>query len=162
SASFRRAVDLEPEHAPAWFNLARQLEQQGRLDEAMAGYRRAEAICARRSDELSGKWRGLAKAAADKLAPQLERMQERLALARGARSADPNEPVAAAVLAYRRGEPVLSARTYARAFAASPALLGTYPYRYDAACSAALAGTRAGGAASRPSDDELAGLRQQA
>jgi tetratricopeptide (TPR) repeat protein len=40
-ASFRRAIELEPNAAPAHYQLGRCLQDRGRLDEAMAEYRRA-------------------------------------------------------------------------------------------------------------------------
>jgi protein O-GlcNAc transferase len=40
----RRAVEVDPKLAPAWFNLGYALEELGRLDEALTAYRRAVAV----------------------------------------------------------------------------------------------------------------------
>ena len=71
---------------------------------------------------------------------KLAREHDLLALARGKREpSDAAELAEAAYFAYSRGEARIAARAYARGFEAFPELLTTFPHRYNAACSAALA-----------------------
>ncbi len=159
-AEYRKAIRLEPEFAEAYCNLGDLLGGQGRYAESLVALERGHELGSTRtawhypSHEWVAQARGLAR-----LAPRLP------ALLRGeAQPADVTESLDVALAAYRQGLHVMAARRSAEAFAADPRAeedLETH-HRYNAACSAALAGC--GQSKDQPPPDAAARtrLRQQA
>ncbi len=71
--SLQRALDVDPEHAPAHFNLAGTLAVQGKLNEAIASYRTAAAgIWSKKDDKFSRTWSKRANARIKKLTKTLK------------------------------------------------------------------------------------------
>jgi tetratricopeptide (TPR) repeat protein len=75
---YRRAVELEPDHAAAWYDLGELLLVEGELDRAEEAFERAAAL---RTDHWAGPFR-LAEVAARR--GQAERFEEQLRRALGA------------------------------------------------------------------------------
>jgi tetratricopeptide (TPR) repeat protein len=154
-AAFREAIRLQPAYAEAHTNLGVALQAQGNLEEALAAFRRA----ARLPPPASPLPRAL---------PGLIRQVERqLALAArlggvlkgNDKPTDAAEGIAFAQLCATRGLHAAAARLYAAAFAADARLAGDRKagHRYNAACSAALAGCGKG--KDDPPPDEAARVR---
>ncbi len=76
---FRRAVELEPDHAAAWYDLGELLLFEGSLDDAERAFERAAAL---RRDHWAGPFR-LAEVAARRGDPQRFEEQLRVALSTG-------------------------------------------------------------------------------
>jgi tetratricopeptide (TPR) repeat protein len=154
--AYRRAVSLDPQFAYARYHLGIALKEQGRLEEALAEFDRAAAL-------------GHRPAMQKRLGCQrLIACRKRLpaVLAGKDRPADAAEWLAFAVLCQCASERpyAASARFYAEAFAAKPELaedLGTYN-RYNAACSAVLAGFGQGVDAATLDEPAKGKLRRQA
>ncbi len=70
--SLQRALDVEPEHAPAHFNLAGTLAVQGKLNEAIASYRAAAGIWSKKDDKFSKTWSKRANTRIKKLTKTLK------------------------------------------------------------------------------------------
>jgi tetratricopeptide (TPR) repeat protein len=82
---FRRALELDGEHAPVLANLALNLMQQGRTDEAEAGFARADALAPGQLRTLAH-WSKLAEVSGDM--PRAQALLERAAAAHSAKDVD--------------------------------------------------------------------------
>ena len=147
-AEFREAVRLDPRFSAAYLFLGRALIEAGDLQAALDALARVDVGPPPPDPILT----------ASSLAARAERMialGARLpAVAEGCdRPADPEELAAFARLAFARRQHAASARLWAEAFAASPALAADIASlnRFQAARAAALAGTE-GGPERPPSD----------
>jgi superkiller protein 3 len=161
-ASYWRASELDPVLADAWFGLGQGLGQQDHLDEAMTHLRHAESLYAQADSAEARDHLPTVRTTIAQIERRMIWIQSLPALARGEREAAyAGEFVAAAELLNRRGDYVLAASTYGRAFAAYPSLRVTWPHPYNAACAAALAGSGKGDGAGLDGERRAA-LRQQA
>jgi serine/threonine-protein kinase len=158
--AYRRAVECDPENAIIHCNLGMTLRDQGRLEEARAALRRGHELGTRdpRWPYPSAEWlRAVERLVElDRKLPAILSGQE---WPRG--SAEQREYARLCVLRKRYAA---GARLYAAAFAADPASaedLRTQD-RYNAACCAALAGSRRGEGADALTDPECAHWRGQA
>jgi tetratricopeptide (TPR) repeat protein len=156
---FREAIRLYPRYPFAHKRLGNALQDQGKLDDAIACYQEAirlEKDFAEAHHDLAFALR--MKGALDKL-PSILKGE--------ARPANAADCLALALLCqqpYQRRY-VASARFFADAFAAEPALaekLAAQGGRYDAACAAALAGCGKGDDKPAPDEKERMHLRRQA
>ena len=93
----RKALDLSPDFVQARYNLGVLLEEQGRLDDAMAAYRRVLDVDPRF---------GLAYENLGRLLSACQRPEEAAAVYRRWLEVDPQNPVATHMLAARTGEQV--------------------------------------------------------
>jgi tetratricopeptide (TPR) repeat protein len=160
-AEFREALRLKPDYAEAHCNLGLILQQQGRFRDAVKAIRRGHELGSRnpRWPYSSAQWL--------RQAEQMAELDERLpaVLAGKAEPKDAAERVAFAQLCceYRKRN-AASARFFEGAFASEPALAEdlTSGHRYNAACSAALAGCGQGEDATGLGEKERARLRRQA
>jgi tetratricopeptide (TPR) repeat protein len=141
-AECREAIRFKPDYAYAHFGLGSLLCKQGKYAESLAEYRRAH--------ELGSKQRGWSYPSAERVR-QVERfvsLAPRLpAVLKGEdRPADSAERLAFGRIAYHSKRYAASAHLYAEAFQADPKLADDLKaaHRYDAACSAALAGAGKG------------------
>jgi superkiller protein 3 len=160
---WHRLLELDPGNASGHYSLGRALALQDQPVAALDHLRRAAAIWSQHHDAVAPDQLAWVTAAIAELAPRIDGAEQWLALARGERdSASVDEFLVAAVLVHLRGEYVSAARTYARAFAAFPALLEAWPHRHNAACAAALAGGGKGTDARALTDGERVALREQA
>jgi tetratricopeptide (TPR) repeat protein len=160
-AEYRKAIHINKDYAEAHCNLGLALQQQGRLAEALAYLRRGHQLGSSRPGwpSPSAQWvrhcerlLDLDRKLPDILAGQKQpdNVEESLALARQCQQ--PKQLYAAAV------------RFYTEAFADKPQLADdlTGGHRYNAACTAALAGCGKGKDADRLDDKQRTRLRQQA
>ena len=85
-----------------------------------------------------------------------------LARGHGAEVEEPRSLLQAADWLHDNEEYLLAARTYRRALEALPEMRETYPYRYNGACAAALAGLGRGKDAASLSKEERTSLRERA
>jgi serine/threonine-protein kinase len=154
-AAFRRAIRLKPDHAIAHMNLGNALQAQGKLEETIAAYRTAIRL---NPDIRGASWREQVET----MAALVNRLP---AIVRGDdKPRDAAEGFAAGKLCYIKGLHAAAVRLWKEALDLDPERVGdrqTLP-RYDAACSAALAGT--GRSKDVPPPDEAARrqLRAQA
>ncbi len=157
---FRATIKLDPRDAQAHYCLGRLLLQQGKYSDAEASTRRALELL-----PPANPLRGPAS-------QQLERCQKLPALEQKLAGilegkAQPESPSERLQLAQLCQQPhqrryALSARLYAEAFAAEPKLANDFAqHRYNAACSAALAGCGQGTDAADLTEDERARLRRR-
>jgi Flp pilus assembly protein TadD len=157
-AEYRAAVRLQPNEAPAHCNLGLSLHQKGMYRQAVDELRRGHDLGSRnpRWNHPSAQWLRDAEALADldaRLPALLEEREqakdvgERLTLARICQQ--PHKKLYAA-----------SVRWFGEAFAAQPDSVSHN--RYDAACSAALAGCGQGRDAAELAEEKRARLRRQA
>jgi tetratricopeptide (TPR) repeat protein len=141
-AAFKEALRLKPAFPEAHYNLGLTLRAQGHLRESLAALRRGHALGA----ETPG-WR-YPSALWVRQARRLVQLDNQLpALLQGeARPKDASEQVELARLCALKRWHAASARFYADAFSARPALTpqAVAEQRYNAACAAALAGCGAG------------------
>jgi tetratricopeptide (TPR) repeat protein len=192
-AEYRRAIDLDPRSGSAYYQLGFVLRARGDAEKAIGHFRKATQLDpggVLAHDALAdallhrGRW-AAARAAAQRglgLVPgneprraalqqklkqcdQLLALDARLpAILQGKEQlADSGQQLALARLCRDHGRPDASARLYAAAFAARPALaddLGSRN-RYDAAC-AAIRAADGGGDEAPLTEAERAGLRRQA
>jgi tetratricopeptide (TPR) repeat protein len=156
-AEFRTAIKLKlkPDLAHAHVNLGYALQAQGKYDEAIAEFRTALKL---NPDIRGASWRTHVEA----LAAVADRLP---AIVRGDdKPSDAAEGFAAGRICYDKGLYAAAARLYREALALDPKRAGDRqaPPRYDAACSAALAGS--GQSKDVPPPDEAARrrLRDQA
>ena len=158
-AAFRKATDLKPDFALAYCNLGLALLLQAQFDEAAAALKRA--------DDLSP-----ATAPLHKQARQLQRTCQRFvtldarlpAILQGTeKAANAGEQREFAQLCHLKKHYAAAARFFRDAFAADPKLGEMVPAgnRYNAACSAALAGCGHGKDADKLDDKERARWRRQ-
>jgi tetratricopeptide (TPR) repeat protein len=160
-AAYRKASTLDPEYAEAHCNLGLLLQQQGRFADALAALKRGDELGSRRPGwpYPSAWW--------VRQAQKLEYLDARLPefLSGRAHPAGTDEKIALALLCQQHRERYsAAARFYAGAFADQPELadeLGP-AHRYNAACSAALAGCGQGKDADKLDERERARLRRQA
>jgi tetratricopeptide (TPR) repeat protein len=141
-AEYREAIRLKPDFAEPHCNLGLMQMQQGQFREALAELRRGHELGSKRSD-----WR-YPSVEWVRQAERLVVLEERLhAVLRGEdQPKDGAEGFALASMAYRQTRYALSARLAANAFRADPKLAEDLPAanRYNAACSATLAGAGRG------------------
>jgi tetratricopeptide (TPR) repeat protein/serine/threonine protein kinase len=157
-AAFRQALRLNKDLPEAHGNLGNALAAKGRLDEAVAEYRQALRLK-----------KDFPEAANDLgMVLQMKRALDRLPkiLAGEAQPANAAERIAFAQLCQQPFKRLhaASARLYGEGFAAQPALAEDLQagHRYNAACSAALAGCGQGQDGAALDDKERACLRQRA
>jgi tetratricopeptide (TPR) repeat protein len=144
------------------FNLGHVFYDLGQIRDAMAAFEREQKRKTQQGDAKATKgatdWVGIAR--------RWIELDERLpAILRGEGVPDaPGELRELAELCYRKRWCVASARFWAAAFAAAPRLAEEtdHHHRYDAACSAALAGTGRGKDTPLPDGPPKEKLRQQA
>src|SRR5262249_46735489 len=135
--AYRKAVDLQPDHAEALCNLGLLLRRLGRFREGRDALRRGHELGSKRPgwSSPSEKW-------LREVERYLELEPRLAAFLRGdAKPADAAQAVDLAQLCYYKRCFSASARFFADAFALKPALAEdlSASYRYDAACSAAQA-----------------------
>jgi tetratricopeptide (TPR) repeat protein len=160
-AEYRVAIRLRKDDPEAHCNLGLTLERQGEFREALEELRRGHELGTRnpRWPYASAEW-----------LRQCERLVDldgRLPgfLNRKATPANPAERIELAGLCVLKRLNGAAVRFYEEAFAAEPALaekLGAAGSRYDAACTAALAGCGQGEDAKSLDEKQRAGLRRQA
>jgi tetratricopeptide (TPR) repeat protein len=159
-AEFRKAIDLDPKDARLHIGLAEALRDQGKLEEAAAEYR--EILALRPADPHVGQNALQELRRCEQMLPLDKKLP---AILKGeARPADATEQLGLARLCYYKKRYATAVRFFADALAAQPDLaddLDAYN-RYDAACSAALAGAGQGQDTPGLDDKERARLRQQA
>jgi Tfp pilus assembly protein PilF len=159
-AAFKEAIRLKPDYPLAHCHLGLTLRRQGNLRESLSALRRGHALGA----ETPG-WR-YPSARWVRQARRLVQLDNRLpAILQGeAKPKDASEQVELAQLCALKRRHAASARFYAAAFSARPALppQAIAAHRYAAACSAALAGCGKGEDKPPPSQEQRAGLRRQA
>jgi serine/threonine-protein kinase len=153
-AAYRKAIELDPRYTAAHDNLGNALYALDRLEEAAAEYRRASELG---NGDATRKWRRC-----QRLLALGERLPATL------QSAKPPQDAVLRIdladLCYRRKHYARSTQLFADAFAADGKLVEDIhaTYRYDAACSAALAGCGRGEDAKKLDARELTRLRRQA
>ncbi len=154
------AIRFKPDFAEAHCDLGFVLRKEGRYAESLASYERGHELGSRHPDwsHPSEQWVAQARRLA-RLAPRLP------ALVRGeTQPADATESLDVAGVAYDQGFYAAAARLFAKGFAAEPRAAENLASsdRYNAACSAALAGCGQG--KDQPPPDEAAriSLRRQA
>ena len=157
---YRETIRLKPDFAEVHCDVAYLLRIQGKYGESLVAYEHGHELGSKRPDWAypSAQWVAQARRLA-RLAPRLP------ALLNGEEQpADAEQCLDAAVAAYSRGFHAMAARFSARAFAALPSSAEDLDagHRYNAACSAALAGC--GRAKDQPPPDLAARvkLRRQA
>jgi tetratricopeptide (TPR) repeat protein len=159
-AEFREAIRLKPDFAEARCNLGQCLQREGRFQEGIAELRKGH--------ELGSKRRGWSYPSAEwvRQAERMAGLAARLpAVLRGSdKPNDAAEGVSLAHIAYLTKRCRDSARLYANALRADPGLAEDLKsgHRYDAACSAALAGAGRDEDPSPTDDEERARWRKQA
>jgi serine/threonine-protein kinase len=158
---YRKAIEVDPKYPEAHCNLGLLLQGQGRFAEAVTLLRRGHELGSRRRDwrDPSAQWVRRAETLAA-LEPKIPALLE--GKARPANAAE-----ALTVAQYCRQARQMhaaAARLYAEAFVAQPKLAEDLQasHRYDAACSAALAGCRQGKDADKLDEKERAKWRRQA
>jgi serine/threonine-protein kinase len=157
---YREAIRLDPEYAEAHCNLGIELRKQGHYAEAVEELRRGHELGSKRPDWTypSAEWLRRAKQALS--------LEAKLpAILRGEDGpAHTNERLALASMCYDKSLHAAASRFWSEAFAAEPRLADDLKSgnRYNAACSAALAGC--GRSKDDPPPDEAtkAALRRQA
>jgi Flp pilus assembly protein TadD len=160
-AEYHKAIDLDPKYTKAHGALGHALLQQGRFAEARDATRRALHLLPAR-DPLRALGAQQLQACERLLA-----LDEKLpAILKGdAQPADNRERLLLADLCQRyKKRHAAAVRLFRAAFAAEPKLAGDLgnQFRYNAACSAALAGSGQGTDAAPLDGQERARLRQQA
>jgi tetratricopeptide (TPR) repeat protein len=159
-ACFKKAIALDPQYAPAHFSLGLALMQRGQFAQAQASTRRAVDLLPRQHPLHEDASRQLQQCgrllALDKQLPDILSGKRT-----PAGTAERLEYASLCVLTRRYRASMLY---YTSAFAADPKLANdlSAAHRYNAACSAALAGTGAGADAARLTATERLGLRRQA
>ena len=157
-AAFKEAIRLKPDDLEAHCNLGFALLQQGKFDESLAAFRRGHELGARKSggSSLSALWLRRAERLVelDKHLPDL--------LSGKAKPRNAREQIELAHLCTLKRYFAASARFYAGAFVARPALARDTQagHRYNAACSAALAACGQGNDPVKPEKERLR-LRQK-
>jgi tetratricopeptide (TPR) repeat protein len=161
-AAYQQSISLDPSYAEAHCNLGHILRSQGRFAEALASLRQGH--------ELGSKQPGWRYPSAQwvQAAEQLVKLDGKLsAVLKGeAEPANVPEKVQLAWLCQREYKRLYCAATrlYADAFTADPKFAADMQrqHRYNAASAATLAGCGQGVDTDKLSDEERAGLRQQA
>ncbi len=159
-ASFRRAIELKPDFAEAHCNLGLALQSRGEFAVALAALEQGHALGVRQGSWRypSGKW------VAD--CRRFIKLDARLpaVFAGQARPADTAQAHDFARVCQMKHCYLDAARLLADAFASDPRSAEDVakPYRYDAACAAALAGCGRGERADQLGSEERARWRRQA
>jgi Flp pilus assembly protein TadD len=162
-AALRQAIRLEPDFPEAYGTLASALRAQGKLREALDSARKAHGLGVRRPG-----WFTALMAAEIRVLERLVALDDALPafLTNKRKPSGASEQLDLALLCGNPGKRLYaaSARFYEAAFVARPALADDVParHRYQAACSAALAGCGRGEDAAKLADEERARLRKQA
>jgi serine/threonine protein kinase/tetratricopeptide (TPR) repeat protein len=160
-AEYREAIRLQKDYAEAHCNLGLALWQQGKFREALEELRRGHELGSHKP-----RWR-YPSAQWVRQCERLAALDEKLPafLNRKTKPASPAECIELAGVCTLKRLNGAAARFYEEAFAAEPALaekLGAAGSRYEAACTAALAGCGQGEDAQSLDEKQRAGLRQQA
>jgi serine/threonine-protein kinase len=160
AAAYHKAVDLEPNHAGAHYQLGLLLLHQARYAEALPEIERGHRLGSARPDWQNPSAQSL------KMAQRLVDLEAHLpvVLARTEEPPPPGEQLEYAALCKSKGLYAASARLYASALSADPAL-ATAPAagsRYEAACVAAQAGSGRGRDAGETDPAERARWRRRA
>jgi serine/threonine protein kinase/Tfp pilus assembly protein PilF len=161
-AEFQKAIDLKPDFAEAHCNLGMILGSQGRFAEALLEIKRGHELGSKKPGwkYQSAEWvRGAEQ--------MIERDAKLPKILKGeAQPANVEERIALAEMCQKEFMKlyVASCRFYVDAFAAQPQLTEDllHGHRYNAACSAALAGCGQGKDADQTDDKERTRLRKQA
>jgi tetratricopeptide (TPR) repeat protein len=155
-AAVAKAIRIQPDYAEAYCDLGRFLEMQGRFTEALTARQRGHALGCKRPDwhYPSAQW--------VREAEQMVKLDAKLVrILRGeAQPSDDTERLALARLCHFSKRYSVAVRFLAEAFASQPAL--TLQHRYNAACSAALAGCGQDKDMDQTDVKEFARLRRQA
>lgn len=160
AAEYREAAKLNPDYAEAHCNLGQVLRRTGHYAEAVEALRRGHELGSRRPgwNFPSAEWLREAEqiAALDVRFPAVLKGDDR--------PADAREGLALAQMGYDRKLHAASARLFAGALRADPALAADRAAQpaYNAACAAALAGCGQGKDNPSPDDSARARLRGQA
>jgi tetratricopeptide (TPR) repeat protein len=159
-AEFREAIRLQPHRAEVHCNLGQLLQRQGQFTEALAEYKRGHALGTKRTD-----WR-YPSAEWVRNCERMVAIDAKLpAILKGeVQPADVAERLTIAQICYNQKRNAASARFWNEAFQADGKLADDMPAgnRYNAACSAALAGCGPSKDEPPPSEVARARLRQQA
>jgi tetratricopeptide (TPR) repeat protein len=159
-AAYRQAIHLDKDHAEAHCNLGLRLVQKGQLREGLDEVRRGH--------EIGSRGAGWPYPSADwvRHCERLVALEEKLPgiLENKTTPTGSAELIQLASICAPQQLHRAAARFYAEAFVAEPRLLNNLaaPYRYNAACSAALAGCGRGKDATKLESKEYARLRRQA
>jgi tetratricopeptide (TPR) repeat protein len=159
ASRFQQALAIDPTDLDAHFNLGAALYDQGRLAEARTSWQRCLELCAD-NDPLRARAAGNIR--------RCERMQaleaKLLPVLEGRRPPAEDERLDLAEVCHFRQRYAAAARLRREAFAHDPRLADDLQSgrRYDAACSAALAGCGRGQDAKDLDDKARAGWRNQA
>ncbi|MFO0798580.1 MAG: tetratricopeptide repeat protein [Gemmataceae bacterium] len=153
---YQETIRLKPDFAEAHCNLGHVLILQGKFSESAEAFRRGHELGSKRPG-----WT-LPSATWLKQAERNAELDARLpALLQGAeRPKDAAERIELAQICRLKGAPAHAVRFYEEAFEADRKLANTAPYRFRAACAAALAA--AGAAGDTPGEQERVRLRSQA
>jgi serine/threonine protein kinase/Tfp pilus assembly protein PilF len=159
---FRKAIDLKPDFAEAHCNLGMILDSQGRFAEALLEIKRGHELGSKKPGWKfpSAEWVRWAE-------QMVERDAKLPKILKGeAQPANVDERIALAEMCQKEFIKLYfaSCRFYVDAFAAQPRLTEDllHGHRYNAACSAALAGCGQGKDADQTDDKERTRLRKQA
>jgi len=155
--AFREAIQLQPNFAEAHCNLGLALTRRGSFQEAVPCLRRGHELGSKRAGWAypSGKWLEDAEGNA-KVEGRLDQV-----LSGKAQPRDAVERIEFALMLYAKSRHAESARMYAELFADDATLAEDLAnhHRYNAACSAALAGAAGGADAAEWRGRALEGLR---
>jgi tetratricopeptide (TPR) repeat protein len=124
-ASYRAALAIDPDTAPVYFNLGMVRKQRGDLEGAERWYRKSLDV-----DPTRTYYREVL----DEVVRQRARLEELAAGRADPASSAEGLEFAELVSRLPRRRYVAAVRLYGWAFAADPALAGTFPHRYNAAC----------------------------
>ncbi len=159
-AALREAIRLKPDHPEAHCNLAQRLQSQGLYNEALAEFRRGHELGSKQAD-----WR-YPSAQWVRDCEQMVSLAAKLpAILKGdVQPADPAQRIAIASMCYDKQLNATAVRFLTEAFQADSKLADDMEAgnRYNAACSAALAGVGKSKDEPPPSEAAKAKLRQQA
>ncbi len=149
---FRTALRLRPNDLIAQANLGIALERQGKLEEALAEYQKAQKLAPPNSPVARGMSGQISQ-----LEPLVAQARRLPAVLRGEDEPKDNaERLIFADLAHRHKQPAAAARLWTKAFESDPASANDLraARRYDAACAAALAAAGQGQDAAKLDDQE--------
>jgi serine/threonine-protein kinase len=158
--AFRKAIEINPGYADAYNGLGKALRAQGKLEDALTAFRKA--------GELAPKGSSLTldmPACVRQVEFQITLHHRLPAILKGdEKPADAAEGSVAAQLGYDRSLYARAARLWTEALVESPALADDRQnsWRYDAACTAALAGCGQGKDVPPPDEAARGMLRGQA
>jgi hypothetical protein len=159
-ACYKKAIELQPDHAEIHCNLGILLGRQGHFAESLASLKRGHELGAKRPG-----WRYPSAQWIREAEPMAALEAKLPAFLKGEfRPRDNQERLALAAVSRGQKRYAAAARLSAEAFAAEPKLAGQWEgvYRYNAACSAALASAGQGEDAATLEQKERRGLLRQA